>query len=425
MPMRHLVLIAGLLLVPPSAARGAPELRTWTSSDGKNVVRAELVEVDGDVVRLRRPDGVTIPVPLAKLCPADREFLAVQAAKKKKEAAAPDSSAEKVARAALEQLGVRVSNSGLVLSDEFKLARLLRDATELQKNLAATEAGLIQHERNAAEAETKLSTLLALNISLNAQLANVRPGDATTNNRLIGSINANQGQIELLRQSLRQHAEVMKTARSAANETREAYIQAILNTRTLADSLSAQYAKLLASDAARSAVQQWNAASGKALELGQSRTFQRNLTRLKALEDTVLSEEIPLQRVGGGSLIVSVVIDGKHPLEMVLDSGANLLTLPRDVAEKCGILVRPEERPIGMTLADGSRIRGNLVKLGSVRVGKFTAENVECAVLGVDSSSAPLLLGMSFLEHFKFQVDAAKGTLSMVQIRPAGGNEKE
>ena len=33
-----------------------------------------------------------------------------------------------------------------------------------------------------------------------------------------------------------------------------------------------------------------------------------------------------------------------------------------------------------------------------VRVGKFSAENVDCAVLGADSSSAPSLLGMSFLE---------------------------
>ena len=70
-----------------------------------------------------------------------------------------------------------------------------------------------------------------------------------------------------------------------------------------------------------------------------------------------------------------------------------------------------------MWLADGSRITGRLVTIGSVRVGKFTAENVQCAVLGAEAANAPSLLGMSFLENFKFQVDAAKGTLKMVQIR--------
>ena len=52
----------------------------------------------------------------------------------------------------------------------------------------------------------------------------------------------------------------------------------------------------------------------------------------------------------------------------------------------------------------------------SVRVGKFTAENVECAVLGADAISAELLLGMSFLGNFKFEINAQKGTLTMVKV---------
>ena len=131
----------------------------------------------------------------------------------------------------------------------------------------------------------------------------------------------------------------------------------------------------------------------------------------------MLSEEIPLQRVGGGSLIVSVVIDGKHTQEMVLDSGANLVTLPQEVADKCGIQIAADDPRIVMSLADGSRITGRLVNIPSMRVGKFAAENVQCAVLGAEAVNAPCLLGMSFLENFKFQVDAAKGTLKMVQMR--------
>jgi aspartyl protease family protein len=141
------------------------------------------------------------------------------------------------------------------------------------------------------------------------------------------------------------------------------------------------------------------------------------LKRLQSLEETVLSEEIPLRQVDGGSLIVSVVIDGKHTQDMVLDSGANLLTLPQQVADQCGITPGADDPRIVLSLADGSRITGHLVTIGSVRVGKFTAENVQCAVLGSEAVNAPSLLGMSFLEHFKFQVDAGKGTLKMVQIR--------
>ena len=61
------------------------------------------------------------------------------------------------------------------------------------------------------------------------------------------------------------------------------------------------------------------------------------------------------------------------------------------------------------------------MKLASVRVGKFTVENVECAVLGDDAVAAEPLLGMSFLEHFKFEVDAAARKLTMVKVSGTEG----
>jgi aspartyl protease family protein len=305
----------------------------------------------------------------------------------------------------------------LVLADESKFSKMLRDVTDLRKNLKTAEAGLVQQEQHASDLKRQITSLTALDVNLNLQLANLRPGDATTNNKLVAAINANRSQVDLLRNSLQQQDEAIKTARGAANEAREAFIQAILNMRTTADSLSQQYAKLAESDEAKLVLRQWNLASGKSLELAESRNLRQMLKRLKSLEETILSEEIPLRRVDGGSLIVSVVIDGKHTREMVLDSGANLVTLPQEVADQCGIKIGADDPRIVLSLADGSRITGRLVTIGSVRVGKFTAENVQCAVLGTEAVNAPSLLGMSFLENFKFQVDAAKGTLTMVQIR--------
>jgi predicted aspartyl protease len=48
-------------------------------------------------------------------------------------------------------------------------------------------------------------------------------------------------------------------------------------------------------------------------------------------------------------------------------------------------------------LADGRQIPAKLIKLSTVRVGKFTAENVECVVLGEQANNAFPLLGISFL----------------------------
>lgn len=68
------------------------------------------------------------------------------------------------------------------------------------------------------------------------------------------------------------------------------------------------------------------------------------------------------------------------------------------------------------TAADGSEVPGYLKKIDSVRVGKFTVENVECVVLHALAVWAPALLGMSFLGHFKFELDSSRSELKMVKV---------
>jgi hypothetical protein len=53
----------------------AAERRMWTSADGKFTVDAELVEQQGDSIRLKKADGSVISVPVAKISQADREYL--------------------------------------------------------------------------------------------------------------------------------------------------------------------------------------------------------------------------------------------------------------------------------------------------------------------------------------------------------------
>ena len=63
-------LIWGLLAVGPSLA--AADVRTWRDESGKFEVRAELLDFDGEKVRLAKEDGKEITVPLSRLCAADR-----------------------------------------------------------------------------------------------------------------------------------------------------------------------------------------------------------------------------------------------------------------------------------------------------------------------------------------------------------------
>jgi len=162
-----------------------------------------------------------------------------------------------------------------------------------------------------------------------------------------------------------------------------------------------------------------NKASGKSFSIAPTASFQANLRRLKQLEDTILSESIELRGDGSNTLRVSVVVNGKYQQEMTLDSGASLISLPAAIAAKFGIKPGPKDAAITLQLADGSEIQGHLMKLSSVRIGKFTVDNVECAVLSEKAVNAEPLLGMSFLENFKFEIDAAAKRLTMVRIAGA------
>ena len=56
-------------------ATGAPALRTWTSSNGKYTIEAELVSFREGIVELRGKDGKVITLPAVKLSQADQQFL--------------------------------------------------------------------------------------------------------------------------------------------------------------------------------------------------------------------------------------------------------------------------------------------------------------------------------------------------------------
>jgi hypothetical protein len=68
-----------LAFVTPDPAL-AQDARTWTDSTGKYKIEAAFVEVKDGAVRLRRPDGRVVKLPLAKLSPADRRYVKEQLA---------------------------------------------------------------------------------------------------------------------------------------------------------------------------------------------------------------------------------------------------------------------------------------------------------------------------------------------------------
>jgi clan AA aspartic protease (TIGR02281 family) len=320
------------------------------------------------------------------------------------------------AKATLTKAGVRALPTGFTLASDGDVAKELGKSSLLRRNVNQTQKDLQSAEQQSAAAQKVLTQLRIQHTQLSAQLANIDPNDVTLNNKLVGALNAIKGQHDLGRQQTDKMDEQVKAARAKANEAREAYLQFVLDARKLAGKIEADYTQKAADPEVKAAVARLNQAAGKQFELAPSASFQSSLRRLKQLEDTVLSEAIDLRDDGGKTLRVSVVVNGKYQEEMVLDSGASLISLPSAIATKFGLKPTEKDPRITLQLADGREIEGRLMKLTSVRVGKFTVDNVECAVLGPEATMAEPLLGMSFLENFKFEIDAAAKKLNMVKV---------
>ena len=205
-----------------------------------------------------------------------------------------------------------------------------------------------------------------------------------------------------------------KFAAQASNR-REAYIQALIDLRALADSTAKAYEEL-AEDAevkdAAGGVEQAVPAEGDARPLAD---HLANVKLLEKAEAGILTETIQL-RSDNGVFWVDVTLNGKVTIPMIFDTGAGILSLGKADAAKVGLVPSPSDRTITLQVADGSSHEAKMMTLDSVRVGKFTVRNVECAVSSKEKSNVPPLLGGPFLKHFTFKMNQAAGTVTFTKI---------
>ncbi|MCA9035231.1 MAG: retroviral-like aspartic protease family protein [Planctomycetaceae bacterium] len=322
----------------------------------------------------------------------------------------------------LQQRGLRKSSAGWILEEESELTKLMSQSSRLKRQVSDAGRVLTQAERQALAKKTALTQMNVQHVQLNAQLANART--VAENNRIVGLLNALGGQINLASQD--QTAENnLKAARSKAGEVRELYAQHIIDMRTRFDVVKDRYTVLAADNVVRQAINDFNQSSDKKLELGPSRSlasFERSLVKL---EETVLSEDIQGQQGQGSLLYVAAVINGKEPIDIAVDTGASVVVLSWELAEKLDLKPGPDAQRVSFVVADGRQIEGRMVSAKTVRVGRFTVEDVECAVFGPENTNVVPLLGQSFLEHFIYRIDSGKGIISMTRVEDESASKSK
>ncbi len=387
------------------------EIRTWSSKNGSYTVEATFVSIKGDQVKLKKSDGETIEVSLSVFSDADRIYIESKSDPGK----SVTKKIDKELRNKFAKLGVRVSNNELALNEETKLSRGFSDARRVRKNLNDLQNKIKRAMALELEYRNQLRQLTILDGQLNAELAKIGPKDVLKNNQIVGAIEANRAKMLLIYDEFEVLQENLESVRKELSKERDTYLQHTLNLRNIADEISKYRLELANDDKLKALIDEAKKKTGLDLRLAETKSFSRSMKRLKDLEDTVLSESIPLQR-RGNTYSVAVNLNGKHTTEMIVDSGASAVTLPWRTASQFGLQPRPDDPKIELTLADGRKIQGQLISAKSIRVGKFTVEDVTCVVLGTDAPNAEALLGMTFLGNFKVELNAAESSLSMVKI---------
>ena len=119
---------------------------------------------------------------------------------------------------------------------------------------------------------------------------------------------------------------------------------------------------------------------------------------------------VPFQRAGT-AMIVQVRLNDQLTVPIQVDTGASDVLIPRAVADALGIRIGPDTRTLRYATANGF-VDQPVVMLDSVDLGGARVEGVPASVspsLGIG------LLGLSFFNHFTYQIDAANGVLTLQQ----------
>ncbi len=266
---------------------------------------------------------------------------------------------------------------------------LLETFKEIQKKRADVIGAKWDRENLQSEIdaqEKKVSESYAKFEELNTKLSQMDKGNAFDYNKLVAEINAASAQMKQLSDGVKTLSQQKKDADTEFSSCMNRYMEGL---SSFTKSFNDDYTKLK-----KEGMPDDDTAFYKWME-GEINKWQNDFEH----------KEIGFSKEGGG-VVVSVTLNGAVKTALVVDTGASLVTISRNVATQLGI----PEKGIGkikIGLADGKTITAAAVILDSVEVGGYEVKNVMAAIVeqppapGVDG-----LLGMSFLGNFLVKIDS-------------------
>lgn len=130
---------------------------------------------------------------------------------------------------------------------------------------------------------------------------------------------------------------------------------------------------------------------------------QKMMLDIEAQRQRQLETPVALLR-NGSHFIVEASLNHSE-VRLLLDTGASLTVLSREVARALGLRAIDAQQTVTINTANGTT-EAQLYRVESIVVGAFDVSPIDIAVvdqLAIEGASG--LLGMNFLEHFDFRID--------------------
>jgi aspartyl protease family protein len=115
----------------------------------------------------------------------------------------------------------------------------------------------------------------------------------------------------------------------------------------------------------------------------------------------------------GGTMWVEPLVNGKARGRFVLDTGASMVALSQEFADKLGLQLE-NARTVPVHTANG-QTTARLTMLQSIELQGARAENITVGVTSTLPPGMDGLLGLSFLARFEMKLDAKTGRLELTE----------
>jgi len=316
----------------------------------------------------------------------------------------------------LKQKGYKLLGDVVAATEEADVEKAFSNLKKTYKTVMDARQRLTVAEKEAENNREMIKQLANRRL----QLGQLMAAQTTVSARNQVTLQFNLVTDELnMRSEADQKGEALTKAKAAYATPRNDYFISVLSMRELIDKTSEKYTTAGKDTSMEALIEAAGKAEKKKVTLGPSKTFVQTVKDFARYEALIMSDKIPLVR-RSGTYSIDVTLNTKTPVKMIFDTGASSISLPYEMAVKAGLKPDEAKQKVRVSIANGAVVEGKRMKLDSVRVGKFELKNIDCIVMPEDSPNVPALLGGSFLNNFKYEVDADASVVRLSRIDSGG-----